>query len=109
MDRTQQLLAGDTAVAAYNGDKHPGSIPGGGREMKLNLTSRIVRIISPVALTIAAITASRADTALLTPTADAFVVAAQPTNNYGGAGALSAAAAGLARGEFQSVLRFDTS
>jgi len=31
------------------------------------------------------------------------------TNNYGGAGALGVSAAGSAKGEFQSVLRFDTS
>ncbi len=54
-------------------------------------------------------TAGHADTFSLTPTADAFVAAAQPANNYGGGGGLGIAAAGLPRGEFQSVLRFDTS
>lgn len=49
-----------------------------------------------------------ADTISLTPTADSLVAAAQPTNNYGGAGALSVAASGLPQGEFQSLLRFDT-
>ena len=50
----------------------------------------------------------------LNPVADAFVAAGPPTNNltlnnYGGAGALALSAAGLSKGEFQSVLRFDTS
>jgi hypothetical protein len=43
----------------------------------------------------------------LTPVADAFVASAQPTSNFGGAGALSLAGPGLAKGEFQTVLRFD--
>lgn len=41
--------------------------------------------------------------------ADTMLVAAQPTNNYGGAGGISVAAVGRPRGEFQSVLRFDSS
>ncbi|HUN80204.1 MAG TPA: hypothetical protein VMV81_01720 [Phycisphaerae bacterium] len=45
----------------------------------------------------------------LNPVADAFVTSANPTNNYGAAGALSVSAGTLANGEFQSVLRFDTS
>ena len=49
----------------------------------------------------------------MNPTADAFV-STGPTNtlaanNYGGAGALALSAAGSAKGEFQSVLRFDLS
>jgi len=43
------------------------------------------------------------------PTADAFVSAADPGGNFGAAGALALAASGLAKGEFQSVLQFDTS
>lgn len=50
-----------------------------------------------------------ATTASVNPTADAFVSGANPANNYGAAGALSAAAAGLSNGEFQSVMRFDSS
>jgi hypothetical protein len=46
----------------------------------------------------------------LNPGADAFVTAGPAGNlsisNYGGAGALSVAAPGLAQGEFQSVLQF---
>ena len=46
----------------------------------------------------------------LNPTADAFVATGPTGNlsisNYGGAGALSVAAPGLAQGEFESVLQF---
>jgi hypothetical protein len=49
----------------------------------------------------------------LNPSADAFVTTGPASNlsgnNYGGAGAVSIAAPGLANGEFQSVLRFDLS
>jgi hypothetical protein len=47
----------------------------------------------------------------LNPSADAFVTTGPSGtlsgNNYGGAGALSVAASGLAQGDFQSVMRFD--
>jgi hypothetical protein len=47
------------------------------------------------------------------PVADAFVTTGPTANlsgeNYGGAGALSVAASGLANGEFQSVMQFSTS
>ena len=45
----------------------------------------------------------------LSAVADAFVVSATSTSNYGGAGTLAVAAPGLPQGEFQSVLRYDTS
>lgn len=49
----------------------------------------------------------------MNPTADAFVTTGPAndlaTNNYGGGGSLGLSAAGLPKGEFQSVLRFDTS
>jgi hypothetical protein len=50
----------------------------------------------------------------LNPISDAFVTTGPATNdltanNYGGAGALSVAAPGLPKGEFQSVLQFDLS
>jgi hypothetical protein len=48
-------------------------------------------------------------TATANPSADAFVAASNPTNNYGGAGGLAASAPGLANGEFQSLMRFDLS
>ncbi len=47
------------------------------------------------------------------PVADAFVTTGPSnnlsSNNYGGGGALALSAAGLANGEFQTVLQFDTS
>ena len=76
--------------------------------------------MKPIPITIRAAIAAllltlplRAATFTLNPAADAFVTTG-PTgnlsgNNYGGAGALSIAAPGLANGEFQSVLRFDLS
>jgi hypothetical protein len=45
----------------------------------------------------------------LNPTADALVSSANPSSNYGAAGGLSVAAAGMAKGEFQSVMMFDAS
>jgi hypothetical protein len=52
----------------------------------------------------------RGATFSLNPSADAFVTTGPggnlATNNYGGAGALSVAAPGLAQGEFQSVMQF---
>jgi len=54
-----------------------------------------------------------AATFTLNPSADAFVTTGPTSNlvnsNYGGAGALSVAAAGSAQGEFQSVLQFGLS
>ena len=48
-----------------------------------------------------------AATISLNPFEDAFVSSANASSNYGGAGSLSAAAVGLPKGEFQSVLKFD--
>jgi hypothetical protein len=42
-----------------------------------------------------------------TPSADAFVAAAYPANNFGGGGSLAVAGAGSPNGEFQILLRFD--
>ena len=50
-----------------------------------------------------------AATISLGPVADAFVSSANPANNYGGAGSLEVSAAGLAKGEFDSLLQFDLS
>lgn len=75
------------------------------------LTHAAVKILAAIVF-ISALSARGVDaatTASVTPSADAFVAASNPGNNYGAAGALSLAAAGLANGEFQSVLRFDTS
>jgi hypothetical protein len=52
---------------------------------------------------------ARAGVATLNPVADAFVDSLQPDSNFGGGGALQIAAPGSARGQFQAVLRFDTS
>jgi hypothetical protein len=43
----------------------------------------------------------------INPIADSFVAASNPTNNYGGAGALAISAPGLSQGEFHTVMRFD--
>jgi hypothetical protein len=43
------------------------------------------------------------------PVADAFVMSSDSSHNFGGAGALSVAASGLSKGEFQTVMRFDGS
>ena len=49
----------------------------------------------------------------MNPTADAFVSTGPSGNlsgnNYGGGGAISVSAPGLPQGEFQSVLKFDSS
>lgn len=45
----------------------------------------------------------------INPLADAPLSSANPNSNYGRAGALSVAAGGLPRGEFQSLIRFDLS
>lgn len=46
-------------------------------------------------------------TVTLNPTQDAFVSSANPGNNYGAAGALLINAAGLPKGEFDSLLQFN--
>ena len=43
----------------------------------------------------------------LNPTQDTFVSSANPTSNYGGAGALAVSGAALAQGEFDSLLQFN--
>jgi hypothetical protein len=48
-----------------------------------------------------------AATFTLSPTQDAFVSAANSSSNYGAAGALLVNAAGLSKGEFDSVLQFN--
>lgn len=71
--------------------------------------------ISPVLLLACATVSlpSAASVATLNPVADAFVTTGPAgeftANNYGGAGALSLAASGSAKGTFQSLLRFDLS
>jgi hypothetical protein len=48
------------------------------------------------------------DVLTFNPVADAFVSATGAANNYGGAGALEISGPEASKGEFQSVLRFDT-
>lgn len=43
----------------------------------------------------------------LVPSADAFLSSANATSNFGGGGAVAVSAAGLPKGEFDSLLRFD--
>ncbi len=45
----------------------------------------------------------------INPTADAFVLSAQPSSNYGAAGVIAVSAAGLPAGEFDSFIKFDLS
>lgn len=50
---------------------------------------------------------ANAASSTLGPIADAFVSSTNPANNYGGAGSFAVSAPGSAKGEFQSLLRFD--
>jgi hypothetical protein len=68
---------------------------------------RFVHLLCAVAVLMAAAARSHAVTFNVAPTADALVSAANPANNYGGAGAITASAAGLPKGEQQSLLKFD--
>jgi hypothetical protein len=43
----------------------------------------------------------------VSPAADTFVSAGNPNSNYGGGGALQTSAAGLPKGEFQGLMRFN--
>lgn len=68
----------------------------------------------PLAILLAAATIeSRAATSSINPSVDALVTNGPSNslsnNNYGGAGALGISAPGSAKGEFQSLLRFDLS
>jgi len=76
-----------------------------------NTPSKTTVAVATLALFLAL--TAQAATFTLNPSADAFVTTGSAANfsgnNYGGAGALSVTAPGLASGEFQSVLRFDLS
>ncbi|MCU0797764.1 MAG: DNRLRE domain-containing protein [Akkermansiaceae bacterium] len=64
-------------------------------------------LISPVAALLALSGGLSAATSInLVPLSDAFVSAANASNNYGAASALGVSAGGLAKGEFQSLLMF---
>ncbi len=74
----------------------------------LRATSTLTAILALTCIVSLADHAGAAQIAM-NPVADSFVSAANPNNNYGGGGALSVAASGLANGEFQSLIRYDTS
>ncbi|MBI3850808.1 MAG: PEP-CTERM sorting domain-containing protein [Verrucomicrobia bacterium] len=69
--------------------------------------------VSVLVITLASGSTVRAAAVNLNPAADAFVTTGPAnnlsTNNYGGGGSIGLSAVGLPKGEFQSVLRFDTS
>ena len=60
-----------------------------------------------VAVMLTSVVASAA-TISVSPLADTFVSSANPTSNYGGAGALAVSGTGTAKAEFQTLLRFNT-
>jgi len=77
--------------------------------MPTSLRGRVVAVVGiGIVLAMGSLPAT-AGVGTLNPTADTFVAAGYPSNNYGVAGALSMAASGLAKGEFQSVMMFDAS
>ncbi len=77
--------------------------------MRTSMRGRVVAVVGMgIVLALWSLPAT-ASVITLNPTADAFVSASNPSGNYGGAGSLSVAASGLAKGEFQSVMMFDTS
>ncbi len=59
------------------------------------------------AIALAAVATLDAQVIALFPSEDVFVSSANATFNYGGGGGLAVSAAGLPRGEFASLLRFD--
>jgi hypothetical protein len=81
--------------------------------MRAVLHNSCIGAISSAALCLALALPVHAATVTLNPSADTFVTTGPSgslsANNYGAAGALSVAAPGLAKGEFQSLLRFDLS
>lgn len=64
-------------------------------------------LLSAVGFVAALSHAASAATFTLSPTQDTFVSSANSTSNYGAAGALLVNAAGLPKGEFDSLLQFD--
>src|SRR6516225_5976281 len=69
---------------------------------------RAARILISAAGLVAAFSlVASAATFTLSPTQDTFVSSANSTSNYGAAGALLVNAAGLSKGEFDSLLQFN--
>jgi len=69
----------------------------------IELALLVVGIVILPAATAAAVSMN------IEPVADAFVAQSNPDNNYGGGGAVETSAAGLPKGEFKSLLKFDFS
>jgi hypothetical protein len=67
----------------------------------------IPHLLLPIGMLAALSPLASAVQVLLNPTQDAFVSSANSTNNYGAAGALLVDAAGLPKGEFDSLLQFN--
>ena len=84
-----------------------------GKNPPMRMKSFLTTAVSLLATTLSALLPVQGAVVSSNPTADAFVTTGSAndlaTNNYGGAGALALSAAGSSKGEFQSVLRFDTS
>jgi hypothetical protein len=74
--------------------------------MKTNVSSLFIIVYS---LVFSVPFAGKADTSFTinTTTADAFLSATSPTLNFGGAGTLAVAPASSAKGEFDSVIKFN--
>lgn len=70
---------------------------------------RYVYVVLMIAATLINRSEASAGVVMLSPVADAMISSANPANNYGGAGAFAISAAGLAKGEFQSLVQFDLS
>ena len=64
-------------------------------------------LLAAIVMAVAGSAAARAQVFTLNPTSDALVSSANPTSNYGGAGALAVSASGLPKGEFDSLLQFN--
>ena len=80
------------------------------RYMQFHITMSLPSCSRLVFLAILGLAASsQAATFTVNPSADALVSSANAANNYGAAGALAVSAAGLPKGEFDSLLRFDFS
>jgi len=83
------------------------------KHAKLSWTAAKSMLLIAIGLALPA--AARATPVMLNPTADAFVTTgpgpgfALSGNNYGGAGASGISASGLPNGEFQTVMKLDTS
>ncbi len=75
----------------------------------MNTTPNLLRLLTAFlsAATLFLARSTDAATFTLNPTADAFVMANNGANNYGGAGALGISAAGSPQGQFQSVIQFN--